>query len=274
MPSVGDDHREAEPVRRDRVERVADDVFLWRWGVANVYIVRSGSSGAIVDTAFPGMADEIRAAAEGVLGGPPAAILLTHGHFDHAGSAAALSEAWSIPVHVYADELPFVRGDRPYPSPTMPDPPPRGFMRLFVPGVLPRWVERRVAALETLGRIARGFDETDGVPGLSDWQAVPTPGHSPGHVAFFRPRGRVLLSGDALLTVDADSVRGLLSMRRELARPPSPATGDWPEAWRSIRKMAELAPWVIGAGHGLPIAGASTADDLRAFAVTACALTR
>jgi glyoxylase-like metal-dependent hydrolase (beta-lactamase superfamily II) len=40
-----------------------------------------------------------------------------------------------------------------------------------------------------------------------------------------------------------------------LARPPSPATVDWPEAWRSIRKLAALAPWAIGAGHGLPIAG-------------------
>jgi glyoxylase-like metal-dependent hydrolase (beta-lactamase superfamily II) len=255
---------------KDRVSQVADDVFLWRWGVENVYIIRSGRSGVIVDTALPGLGKQIRAAAERILEGRPAAILLTHGHLDHAGSAAALSAAWSIPVYVHKNELPFVRGDEQYPPAVMPDPPPRGFMRPFVPHALPHWLEvrlgRRMVAVETLGRIATGFDEDTGVPGLADWCAVPTPGHSPGHVTFFRERGRVLLSGDALLTVDADSVRGLLSMRRQLARPPSPATSDWVQAWNSIAKLAKLAPSVIGAGHGLPMSEPDIAEKLRVFA--------
>ncbi len=40
------------------------------------------------------------------------------------------------------------------------------------------------------------------LPGLPDWEAVPTPGHTPGHVAFFRRSDRVLITGDALVTVD------------------------------------------------------------------------
>ena len=60
------------------------------------------------------------------------------------------------------------------------------------------------AAARALDLSAQGAS----VPGLPDWECIPTPGHTPGHVSFFRPRDRVLIAGDAVLTVQLNSFRG------------------------------------------------------------------
>jgi glyoxylase-like metal-dependent hydrolase (beta-lactamase superfamily II) len=80
------------------------------------------------------------------------------------------------------------------------------------------------------------------VPGLPDWRWIHTPGHTPGHVCLFRPEDRVLLAGDALATVDADSFSGMLSRRKKITRPATPVTPDWDAAERSVREMASLRP--------------------------------
>jgi glyoxylase-like metal-dependent hydrolase (beta-lactamase superfamily II) len=250
---------------------IADGVFWLRFRYANVFMIRSGSAWALIDTAFPGFERAILAAARVRFGdAPPAAILLTHGHFDHSGSAAALARHWGLPVHVFRDELPYVAGLQHYPEIEEPDPPAGGLMRLFVASNMPRFVRKRLetklVARETLGDVARGFDPDDGVPGLADWQAIPTPGHSPGHVAFWRARDRVLVSGDALLTVDADSLWGVLLNRPQIARPPSPVTVDWRQAKASVAALARLRPRVLAAGHGTPLTHPAVADDLQAFA--------
>jgi len=74
---------------------------------ANVYLVRSRPAWVLVDTAWPGRAGIIRAAAETPfgLGTCPAAILLTHFHPDHGGSALELARMWELPVHVHPDDL-------------------------------------------------------------------------------------------------------------------------------------------------------------------------
>jgi glyoxylase-like metal-dependent hydrolase (beta-lactamase superfamily II) len=68
---------------------------------------RSGPAWVLVDTAWPGRAGIIRAAAETPfgLGTCPAAILLTHIHPDHGGSALELARMWELLVHVHPDDL-------------------------------------------------------------------------------------------------------------------------------------------------------------------------
>jgi glyoxylase-like metal-dependent hydrolase (beta-lactamase superfamily II) len=56
-----------------------------------------------------------------------------------------------------------------------------------------------MVAQASLKGLAHSFDFSAGVPGLPGWEAVHTPGHTPGHVAFFRRSDRVLLQGDALV---------------------------------------------------------------------------
>jgi glyoxylase-like metal-dependent hydrolase (beta-lactamase superfamily II) len=127
-------------------------------------------------------------------------------------------------------------------------------------------VTERFASKFNLGDAARGYVPGDGVPGLPDWECIPTPGHTPGHVAFFRKSDRVLITGDACLTVDIDSFWGLLRNKQSIARPPSVATWNWQAAKASVAALARFEPSVLACGHGIPMMGAETARDLVAFA--------
>ena len=69
-----------------------------------------GHNDTHIDGGWPGSADAIRGAAESLFGpgAYPAAILLTHAHPDHFGSAADLARVWELPVGVIVDRsLPF-----------------------------------------------------------------------------------------------------------------------------------------------------------------------
>jgi glyoxylase-like metal-dependent hydrolase (beta-lactamase superfamily II) len=100
---------------------------------------------------------------------------------------------------------------------------------------------------------------------------VPTPGHTPGHVAFFRRTDRVLIAGDALVTVDLNSWRSALLwlLRRPTPRVSSP---PWYSTWNrrvateSVISLADLEPRLLAAGHGTPMAGDEIPGAVRAFA--------
>jgi glyoxylase-like metal-dependent hydrolase (beta-lactamase superfamily II) len=233
---------------------------------ANIFLVRAGSSWSLVDAGSAGCAASILSAAQTLFGSnqPASAILLTHNHPDHAGAARELARLWACSVWVHPDELPLTLGElsvvRNYANPldrrvVLP------MLRLFGPRRA-----RAIVARSSLEDVARAFDPTKEPPGLPDWEVVPTPGHTPGHVAFFRRVDRVLISGDALVTVSLNSWRGLLLGRRELSRPPWYTTWDREAAERSVRVLADLEPRVIAGGHGVPLAGNDTASLLRRLA--------
>ena len=102
---------------------------------------------------------------------------------------------------------------------------------------------------------ARAFDPQADVPDLPDWQAIPTPGHTPGHVAFFRSTDRVLITGDAVLTVNLNSVPDLLAGKHRVSGPPYISTWDWPAAKQSVAALAGFRPDVLACGHGRPMTG-------------------
>ena len=126
-----------------------------------------------------------------------------------------------------------------------------------------------------LGDAVRPFEPQAGVPGLPDWNCVPTPGHTPGHVAFFRPADRTLIAGDAVLTMAWSSRLGaggagwlwdLVRREPRLSGPPTIVTCDWRDAAASVVALAALDPWVLATGHGTPFVGQCAASALRAFA--------
>ncbi len=216
--------------------------------IANAYLVGDESSWVLVDSCTPGNERRIRNAARKRFGpaSRPAAILLTHGHFDHAGSAAQLADDWGVRIHAHADEIPYLTGQRHYPP-----------FDLTSPGFFTRLARWFPTSTVNLGSRLEILSPQKAVPGLSDWKVVETPGHTPGHVAFYRAKDKVLLAGDAITTMDLDSFVGTVLQRSKVCRPPAPATSDWESARRSVELLATLRPSAIGAGHGRPMLDAA-----------------
>lgn len=248
-------------------EKIAPGVYRVETGrgltEANVYLVRSGAAWVLIDTAWPRRGELIKSAAESLFGAGtrPAAILLTHIHPDHSGSALELARMWDVPVYVHPAELPLASG-RYLPEYGNP------LDRWLIAPLLALMPRRKVAASQarsSLEGTVRPFGPAAGTPGLPDWRVVPTPGHTPGHVAFFRGSDRVLITGDAVLTVDLNSVPGLLAGRHRVAGPPYISTWDWPAAKRAVATLASLRPAVLACGHGRPVTGPQAAAALTSF---------
>jgi glyoxylase-like metal-dependent hydrolase (beta-lactamase superfamily II) len=227
----------------------------------NVYFVRSTDSWVLVDTGLTSSAAEIREAAESLFGpdSSPTAILLTHYHPDHSGAAAELAQGWQCPVWLHPTELGMVDGDLP------------AFRERSFP--LDRWLilpvlnlisKKRIAAILSrrgLRQFTRVLSADGTVPGLPGWKAVPTPGHTPGHTAFFRPDDSVLLSGDAVTTRWGRA-------RARLGRDGRPSGSPWVFTWnraaarRAVATLAELKPRVIASGHGEPLSAPDLGERL------------
>ncbi|MDP9292338.1 MAG: MBL fold metallo-hydrolase, partial [Verrucomicrobiota bacterium] len=167
----------------------------------NVYFIgEPGGPWVLVDTGIAPFRPKIRAEAWRRFACKPSAIILTHGHFDHAGSARALAEEWHVPVYCGALELPYLTGRSEYPP---ADPTVGGYLanasRFFPPGgrdVSP-WIH--------------DLPENGVINELPDWRWLATPGHSPGHISLFRESDRVLLAGDAVATANMDSYIGAIT---------------------------------------------------------------
>jgi glyoxylase-like metal-dependent hydrolase (beta-lactamase superfamily II) len=259
---------EAAPVRPSPAsQQVAPGVHLLTLGrgaaASNVYLVGSGGTWTLVDAGWAGSAEAIRTAAESVFGrgARPAAILLTHIHPDHSGAAGKLARSWEVPVYVGAAELPMAAG-RYLPQYGMPL---DRWLVVPVMRLLPARTRERIETANTITDVVRPLEPRGGVPGLPGWAWVPTPGHTPGHVAYLRPSDGVLIAGDAALTVDLNSVAGVLFGRQRVAGPPWYTTWDWSAAKRSVGALAELEPRVLLPGHGRPLT-VGTAAALRALA--------
>src|SRR3954463_2613872 len=102
-----------------RAERVASDVFRLKTLMVNVYFARDRTSGqwALIDTGLPGYTQTIRRVGEQLFGTTPAAILLTHGHFDHVSGLPMLAEEGGAPASAPPLELPYLTGRSKYPPP-------------------------------------------------------------------------------------------------------------------------------------------------------------
>ncbi len=232
---------------------------VWRLpvSIANVYFVRPPRGRwVLIDTGLPGHAKQIRQAAEKLFGAgaKPEGIILTHGHFDHAGSSRELAEGWGVPVFAHSLERPFLTGESAYP----PSDPTIGGAIAFLSRFLPK-------ATTNLGSRLKDLPAGE-VPGLPGWNWFHTPGHSPGNVSLYNQEHSVLISGDAAATVDMDSWIAMLTQVRRVSRPPAPFVTDWTDARRSVEQLARLAPWTIGCGHGTPMSGVEVAQQLNQLA--------
>ncbi len=227
--------------------------------IANVYFLGApGSPWFLVDSGTPGYTQKLIEAAEGRYGKgtKPEYIVLTHGHFDHSGSACELAERWQVPIYAHYLETPYLTGASAYP----PKDPTVGGAMAF----LSRFFPKKSAKLQPHLRPLPADGE---VPGHPEWRWIFTPGHAPGHVSLYDSARRVLLSGDAIASADLDSVTGIISQKPQISRPPAPMNYDWVAARESVQSLAKLEPYAVGCGHGQPMSGSEVAVELHDLAV-------
>jgi len=241
------------------MQELAPGVAAVSLSIENVYFIGApGGPWVLIDAGTPGQAGHIRAVARKRFGDtPPSAILLTHGHTDHCGSARALAEAWSVPIYAHPLEKAYITGKSDYP----PKDPTVGGAMAMVSRVFPMNVVDLTGLLKSLPPKGE-------VPGLPDWEWHFTPGHAPGHVSYFRASDRTLIAGDAFTTVNLDSLPALVTKAPRISLPPTPFTCDWNLARQSVASLAALNPQVVGCGHGQPLTGPTLAADLHTFSDT------
>jgi len=244
-------------LRRMPAKQIADGVYRLRTFIANVYFIEESDRWVLIDTGVRGYAKAIRREAARLFRTPPLAILLTHGHFDHVGNVRTLARRWRVPIYAHPLELPYLTGRSAYA-------PPDG----SVGGGALSWLSPFMSRGPIdLGHTVQMLPPGGIVPGLEDWQWVATPGHTPGHVSFYRPSDGVIVAGDAVTTTRQESMIAAITQRETVWRPPAFFTSDWASAQRSVERLALLEPHALASGHGRAMYGAAMREQLRDLAV-------
>jgi glyoxylase-like metal-dependent hydrolase (beta-lactamase superfamily II) len=184
----------------------------------------------LLDTGFPGDAARIRRAVERLGFGPRdvRAILLTHGHIDHAGNAAWAQRWCGAPIFAHPAEQAHLDGKFPY-----------------------RGAARVCGALEAIGRAVTSYTPAKIDMAIADGEELPfwgglrvvhLPGHTVGHCGFYSAKHDLLFSGDLWVR---------FMMRTQV----SPRIfSDAPElVLPSLRKARAIgARWLIPGHYGVP----------------------
>jgi hydroxyacylglutathione hydrolase len=207
------------------VKQLADDVQLlhgWPPNAINVYLVGD----VLIDAAT--RQGEQRIMRE-LAGRKLSAHALTHAHPDHQGSSHAICERLQIPLWCGQGDVPAMET-------------PGG----VYDSQAPSWVNRLQRRFWTgpAHPVARALVEGDEVAGFT---VLEVPGHSRGHLAYWRESDRVLILGDVLNNVNV--MTGIPGLHE----PPSVFTPDPARNRRSARRLAALRPQVACFGHGPPL---------------------
>jgi glyoxylase-like metal-dependent hydrolase (beta-lactamase superfamily II) len=192
----------------------------------NIYLIENEDNALLVDSGFRLQSRSLLAALADI---PLTALALTHAHPDHQGCAQAICVARDIPLMCGVEDREGMESGRQHTL--MPDP-----ESLSVSVI--NWMAGPAHP------VARTLVEGDEIAGF---RVLTTPGHTPGHLSFYREHDRVLILGDVLFN------RHPGTLRAGLVEPIAFATCDRSLNRQSIRKIAGLEPEVVCFGHGAPL---------------------
>lgn len=180
-----------------RLEKITDTVHFAHTDLVNWTLVTDDTGVVLIDAGFPGQRDEVLGSVRELGFGVDDihAILLTHAHVDHFGTAIWFAKTHGTPVFCHADEV--GHAHREYLEQV-------STLDLVAKAWQPRYVTwsyaitRRGALTRDAIPTARALTEevAAALPGAP--MAIPSPGHTGGHCSFVVDG--VLVSGDALVT--------------------------------------------------------------------------
>ncbi|OAB40010.1 hydrolase glyoxylase [Paenibacillus macquariensis subsp. defensor] len=192
---------------------------IWIIIPIHVWVVVDEDGVTLVDAGIPFMAKGILQFIENLKAGPLTRIVLTHGHSDHVGAIDKILEVTQVPIFAHRIEIPYIEGELPYPR--------------------RKKAAISVAKQRTQPLPENEYGELQSMGGLTPYF---TPGHSPGHVAYYHQQDQVLLVGD-LFT----------AKKGKLRKPMAIFTGDMEEAIRSSAIVSQLKPLRLEVCHGTSV---------------------
>jgi hydroxyacylglutathione hydrolase len=207
------------------MKQLAEDVYMLRGfppNAINVYVI-----GDVLIDAATRQAE--RRIMRQIDGHEINAHALTHVHPDHQGASHAICTRLDIPLWCGQDDVPAMEVPGSVAAPDAP------------------WIITRYQTRFWIGPphpVARALHEGDEVAGF---QVLETPGHTRGHVSFWREQDRVLILGDVLNDMN------LLTAVPGLHEPPDFFTPDPAANRQSIKRLAALEPSLVLFGHGPPL---------------------
>jgi glyoxylase-like metal-dependent hydrolase (beta-lactamase superfamily II) len=234
--------------------QVSEGVHRLTQGVVNFYLIEEGGKLLLVDAGAPRDWDLLVRAVTDLGRGLDdlEAVLLTHAHPDHIGTAERARTTAGARVWVHQADAGMATDGKA----TKADGRVRSYLlraefyrTLFS---LARRGATRIVPVHEVETFADG--ETLDLPGRP--RAVHAPGHSPGSTALLLEGRRVLLTGDVLAT------RNPLTGRLGPQIMPSGLNSDTPQALRSLAALDGIPADMLLPGHGEPWTG-SVAEAVR-----------
>jgi glyoxylase-like metal-dependent hydrolase (beta-lactamase superfamily II) len=209
---------------------------LWqlKMGMVNAYLLETEDGLLLVDAGWPNRTEAIFNAVR-ESGHNPADIrhlVLTHGHIDHAGSAAEVRRRTGARTYAHAADLELInKGEAERPGNSV------------TPGIIPAiayllFIKPGGTKYESLA-VDHTLSDGEMLPMANDIEDIHSPGHCAGHIALLLRQEAILIAGDICSNIMGLSY-SVLNEDRALAR-------------KSILRVAAYPFERAVFGHGKPL---------------------
>ena len=256
----GNAHRRARRPRlqgRGRLTQVTDGIYRLGTEWVGWYLIVDDAV-TVVDCGFPGYHDQLpnKLAELGRSLDSVTAVVLTHYHSDHVGSAERIRAETDATVYVPAGDAEGLRSGK--------VPLPGGLAAsLWRPRMVRYMAHATRNGGATVNPVAefRTYEDGEVLAGASGLRVVHTPGHTAGHCSLLAERAGVLFAGDALATVSF--------ITGEKGPQLVPFNEDASRARESLSRLEPLEASKVVVGHGSPFEGTPAEAVEAARAVSA-----